>query len=133
MQVGEGALETEPALAHDADVRGNLLHLRQQVAGDEDRDPLLVGQPAEQVADLADARRIQTVGGLVENQQVRATQEGQRQRQALFHAKGVGFDGAVGVSGELNNLQDAIYVAGRHAEKPAGNLQILVPAEVRVE
>ena len=60
----------QPAAVEDADPVAHLLHLGEQVRGEEDRRALPV-EPQQQVADLADALRVQTVRRLVEDQQAR--------------------------------------------------------------
>ena len=85
-QRGELALEDELAEAHHAHVRGYLLHLGEQVRGDEDRDP--VGRDlADERADLAGALRVEAVGRLVQDDQVAGREQGGRDRQALLHAE----------------------------------------------
>ena len=75
-------LEQAP-LVNDADALGQARDFAQDVARHQDRDALLMGQFEQQLADLDDARRVQTVGRLVQDEQLRAVQEGFGQPQTL--------------------------------------------------
>ena len=73
-QVGEPGVGDQAAPVDDHDVVHGLGDLGQEVAGDEDR-AALVSQAAEQAAQPPDTLRVQAVGGLVEDQQVRVLQQ----------------------------------------------------------
>ena len=82
-QLVERPLAHQPAVVDDAhDVR-QLLHLGQDVAGDE-HGLAAVREVAQQLAHGHDARRIEPVGRLVEQQQVRVGQQRDRDAQALL-------------------------------------------------
>ena len=68
-ELGDAALAHQAALVDDADDVGQLLDLGQEVAGDED-GLALPGEVAQRLAHGGDARRVEAVGGLVEQQQV---------------------------------------------------------------
>ena len=54
---------------------GHLVDLAQEVAGHHHRHAEPLGQGADQLSHLLDARRVQTVGGLVQNQQLGVAQQ----------------------------------------------------------
>ena len=58
-----------PAVADDGRARAHLLHLGQDVRAQQHRHPGLA-EVADQLADLADAGRVEAVGRLVEDQQL---------------------------------------------------------------
>ena len=62
----------QPAVADDRDRVADLLHLGQDVRAQQHGDAALA-ELADHRADVADAGRVEPVGGLVEDQQVRAT------------------------------------------------------------
>ena len=64
-----GAGRDDPALVDHHHVRAGLLHLGQQVAGDQHR-PAVGGVPLEHPAHLGDLRRVEPVGRLVQHQQL---------------------------------------------------------------
>ena len=68
-----GPWKRMPALVDDADARGHLVDLGEQVARDEHGDAVLARHAADQVAYLVDAGRVEAVGGLVEHDELRAT------------------------------------------------------------
>jgi hypothetical protein len=56
------------------------------VARHEDRHALLVGEAPEEASDLDDACGIETVDGLVEDEELRLLEEGAGEREALLVA-----------------------------------------------
>src|SRR6266536_1602216 len=82
-QLGGVQLLDQPSIVDDPDPGRQPGHLGQDVAGPEDRDVAVPGQPAQQVPDLDHPRRVQPVRGLVEDQQVGSMDEGLGQAQPL--------------------------------------------------
>src|ERR1700712_467102 len=72
-----GPLGDQLADVHDPDVAAHLVDLREEVAGHQDGRTFL-GQRADQRPDFPGPLRIETVGGLVEDQQVTVAQQGAR-------------------------------------------------------
>ena len=72
----------------DADARGEAVHFGQQVAGHEDRHALLAGQCDQQLTNLHHAGRVEAVGGLVEDHQLRVVQQRAGETQPLQVAGG---------------------------------------------
>src|ERR1022692_72293 len=96
-QVGQRALEHEFAGAHHPDVRADLLHLGQQMRGDEDGGA--VGRDLlDQGPDLPGALRVEPVGRLIENHQVARSQQPGGDAEPLLHAQRVGPVSLVGGS-----------------------------------
>ncbi len=87
---GQQATATEDRYPVDV-----LLDARQDMGGDQHAGAALA-QLAEDVIKLTGGGRVETGGGLIQQQQPRLAQQGLRQPQALAHAFGVGFDPAVG-------------------------------------
>ncbi len=85
----ELVLQHQPAAVEHADAGAHLLDLGEQVAGEEDRRAGRV-ELEQQLPDLADALRVQAVGGLVEHQQPGPAQQCGGQAEPLSHAEGVG-------------------------------------------
>ena len=95
-----------PARDHH-DLVGGLRHLRQHVAGDE-HGAALRGHRAQEVAQPADALRVQAVGGLVEHQHARVAQQGGREAEPLAHAERVAARPPVGRVREVDELQQLV-------------------------
>ena len=70
------------AFVHDADAVGEVRDLGEDVAGHEDGHALLAGERTQQLADLDDARRVEGVGRLVEDEQLGPVQQGSSRRPA---------------------------------------------------
>ena len=70
-QLVETALVDDRAAADDRDAVTELLDLGEDVAREQDRDPL-AGQPLHELAHVAHAGRVEPGGRLVEQQQLRA-------------------------------------------------------------
>ena len=88
-QGGHVLLQHQPSAVEHADARGHLLDLGEQVAGQEDRGARAV-EPEQQLADVADALRVQPVGRLVEHEQRGAPHQRRGQSEPLPHAQRVG-------------------------------------------
>ncbi len=80
------SLGQQPATSDDRDRVRDLLYLSENVAGDEHRlSP--AGKAPHHAADLVNAGRVEAIGRLVEDQQVRIFEQRCGYRKALFHAK----------------------------------------------
>ena len=70
----------------DHDSVGKLRHLREHVTGDEHGSPPL-GEPTQKAAQPADALGVEAIGRLVEDQNVRVTEQRAGDSQTLAHAE----------------------------------------------
>ena len=68
------------------------------------------------VADLADAGRVEPVGGLVEDQQLGFLQQGRGDREPLLHAEGVGLVAVAVPPGQAHRLERPVDAAGAGAD-----------------
>ena len=123
----------ELAVVDDRHARADLLHLAQDVAGDE--HSLALGREVTQeIAHLDDAGGVQAVGRLIEDQDVRVVEQGQSQAEALLHAHGVG-PHAIAIATfqrhDLQHLVDALL--RRPAKQIADSAQVVAPREVAVK
>ena len=119
-QLAHGPGRQRAAAVDDRDAVARLLDLREQVARDEDGDAALGGEVAHELADLADAGRVEAVGGLVEDQDVRVAEQRLRDAEALAHAERVGRDLVVQPLGE----HDEAARAPRSAPpRPSGSMR----------
>ena len=89
------ALSDEPARAMHADAIAHGLHLGEQVARDEHRRAA-VGQPAQELTDLAHPGGIQAVRRLVEHQELGLAEQRQPDAETLAHPLAVRLDALVG-------------------------------------
>ncbi len=128
--LGDGTFLHAPAARQDRDPIGRLLHLGQDVAGDEHRAPLGAERP-DQLADLHDPRRIQAVGGFVQDQERRILEEGGRDPEPLLHPERVRLHGILRAIGEAHPFQHARHVGRRGAGDPREDLQVPPPTEPR--
>jgi len=69
------------------DRAAKLLHLRHQMAGDKNGQPLLLHLLAQEREDFTRALRVQAIGWLVEDEQARAAQQSASDAKTLFHAR----------------------------------------------
>ena len=86
---GHVLLQHQTSAVEHADPGGHLLDLGEQVAGQEDRGAVAV-QPEQQLADVADALRVEAVGRLVEHEQRWSSHQGGGEPEPLLHAERVG-------------------------------------------
>ncbi len=90
MECFQSALVPQAALVQDTNVRSYLLNLRQEVARQEDGDPVGPWQITYQLSNLPDPGRIQTIRGLIQDQKIRITKQREGQTQTLLHAQRIG-------------------------------------------
>ena len=87
-QLGQRSLEDQPPGPHHADVRADLLHLGEQVRGDE-HGGAVGGDLPDQRAHLAGPLRVEPVRRLVQDDQLARAQQARGDGQPLLHAQGV--------------------------------------------
>ncbi len=114
-------------------MRGHLLHFRQQMAGEEHGDSPAPRQLADQSADFVNARRVQSVGGFIEQQQVRISEQRLRQAEPLLHSGRISAHSPVCRGGQAHCFQSLPYGAKRSIQKPPVHLQVFPPREVQVK
>ena len=121
------SLRLELPVRDDHGVVDGLGHLGQQVRRHQDGAPL-AGQVAHEVAQPGDALGVESVGGLVEDQDVGVADQRAGQFQPLPHAHGEPADLAPGVGGQPDQVQHHVgpgfVVApgpGHHAQMGAGS------------
>ena len=76
LQLTDGDLLPHPPPVDDPHGVCHGLHLSEDVAGDHHGHLIFFSHPLQQIPHLLDARRVQAVGGLVQNQQLRPAQQG---------------------------------------------------------
>ena len=82
-------------------------HLGQEVAGHQ-HGAAPRGQAAQQVTQPADPLRVQAVGRLVQDQQLRIGEQGGGQAETLAHAEREPADPAVGHAAQLDQPEDVV-------------------------
>ena len=90
-----GAGAQQLAAVDDDDVVAGALQLAEQVRGDQDRDAEVGVDAADQAEHLVAADRVEAVGRLVQEDQLRVVDQGLGELDALLHAGRVAADGAV--------------------------------------
>ena len=101
----------QPAAVENQDLVDGLGNLGQHVAGEQDGAPL-AGEPAQQVAQPADAGRVQAVGRLVEDEDGRVAEQRTGERQALTHAERERARPAVGRLAQADDVEHLIHAPG---------------------
>ena len=71
------------------------------------------GELAHEVAHLADAARVEAVGGLVEDQQIGGLEQGGRDGEALLHAERVRLDAVFRPIAQADGLQHLVDASAR--------------------
>ena len=84
--LGRRGVGDQPPAPDDDQPVGGLLHLAHQVARDQ-HGATLVGEPAQELADPADAVEVEPVDRLVEQQHPRVAEQRRRDAQSLAHAR----------------------------------------------
>ena len=102
------------------------------MAADEHR-AALAGEVGEHVADPADAFRVEPVGRLVEDQDLRVAEEGGGQLQALAHPEGVTPHEIVGARRETDALEHGFDRRATNAGADGEDPKRLAPGDAGVE
>jgi hypothetical protein len=122
----------EAATSDDHHVVDGRLDLGEHVAGHE-HGAALPGQVAKQVAEPHDALRVEAVGGLVEDQDARVTQQRSGESEPLPHAEGEAADVAFGGTGQPDQLEDLVAPSVVHADERRVDPQVVACSPARVE
>jgi len=88
-KLGDGPFANQLSPADDHDSVDGLLNLSEQVAGDQNRAALIMGEVPQEVTQPLDAFGVKAVGGLVEDEHLRVAQQRGGQAEPLAHPKGV--------------------------------------------
>ena len=132
-QLVDGSLADDLATIDDGHLVARAFHLIEEVGGQHDR-PSLVDQAADHLAHLVDARRVQAVHWLVEDEQFRVAQQAAGHAEALAHAHGVIGDLVVGPLGQPRALQYRVDpLVGVSSSGHGERLQVLPSGEVAME
>ncbi|MPN12435.1 hypothetical protein SDC9_159753 [bioreactor metagenome] len=121
------------ALVDDPDGVRHLLDFAQQVAGHNDRQPVSPGQALDEFANLVDARGVESVGRLVQDQQFRAAEQRHRDPEPLLHPERILLRELLRCLRQTNRLQRRVDGGGRCALDPTHDVQVLPPGQMPVE
>src|SRR5260221_8953466 len=102
------------------------------MTGDEDAHAV-AGETAEQLPDLADAGGVEAVGWLVEDEQLRPSEESLGDAETLAHPQGVRADALVEPVREGHELGHALDLGVLDSEHPREVLEVLPPVHEAIE
>ncbi len=126
-------LVDDPSRAHDRDPVADVLHLGQQMAGQQHGHAVL-GQTPDQQPHVPHAGGIEAGRRFVEQQQLGIAQQCRGDPQALAHAMRVAADAVTLAAGQLHGLQRLIDPVARAPAVVGGeHLQVAPRVEVRIE
>ena len=104
----------------------------EDVAGEEDRPPL-GGERAKQLAEPADALRVEPVRRLVEDEHLRVAEQRAGQAEPLAHAERVPADAPSGRVREIDELEHFLHSRARDARRRREHPQVIAPRSARME
>ena len=110
----------------------HLVDLTEQVAGYHHCHAEPLRQFTDQLPHLLDARRVQAVGWLVQNEQFGIAQQGRSQTQPLLHAQGVVGHFLSPLTIKPDDLQHLPDVLLRYTPEGLDDPQVLFPSEVSI-
>src|SRR5258708_36713177 len=102
------------------------------MGGDEDAEAG-AGETAEQVPDLADAGGVEAVGRLVEDEQLRPSEESLGDAETLAHPQRVRADALVEPVREGHELGHALDLVVRHSQHAREVLEVLPPVHAPLQ
>ena len=132
LQLLQRTLEQQFAVVQDAHLIHHLLDLSQQVARDQHGGSGGLRHGSNQTAHLLNTRRVQTVGGFVQDQQFGAAQQRHGNAQPLLHAKGILPHLPVSVLGQMNDLQHPADVLPVHVFQVSHDGKVFPGGQVQV-
>ena len=107
-QVRDAAELLQLATMENGDAVADVLHVRQEVAGEDDGFALLVAEVANEVLDFRGADRVQAGGRLVQKDQLWVVDQRLGQADAALHAFGILTKLAVLRAGEFDEIDEPI-------------------------
>ena len=117
----------------DRDRVADLLHLVEQVRGEEHR-PALGDEAADHAAELVDAGRVEAVGRLVQDQELGVGEQCARDPEALAHPERIGRNALVRPPAEPNARERRFDAVMRLALARGGDhRQVLAAGQVAME
>jgi hypothetical protein len=120
------------SVGNDDDIVNGLLDLGEHVARDEDRLALR-REVAQELAQPTDPFGVQAVGRLVEQQDLRVTQQGCGERETLAHAHRVATGALPSGGRDADEFEQLIDPLGRDAAGRGEHPQVVAAAPTRVE
>ena len=131
-QVLHPARGEQPTVTHDGDRVAQLLHLGQDVRAQQHGHTRLP-EGADDLPDPADAGWVESVGRLVEDEQVGVLEQRSGDGQPLLHPGGVAPVVVAGTVGEPDLLERGVDRGARHADGPREQAEVLATGERREE
>jgi hypothetical protein len=134
LELRPAPLGHQPSLVHDREAGAQVLDLREQVAREEDGEPILAVEAADQVVYLSLAPRVQAERGLVQEQHPWGVDHGTRYPQPLAHAARVPAYGRSTPSRKPDRFQQRARPRSGigDAVEPAEVSEVLFPGHPRV-
>ena len=120
-------------MVEDPDLICHQLYFGKQVGGDEHSTVKLPGQGLYEGADLVDAGRVEAVGGLIQDQDGRASYERPGKPEPLLHAERIFFRRSVPELGQPDKLQRVPDAAPGKPQDPADDIQVFFPGQAAVK
>ena len=136
-QAGDRRFADHLPLVDDRDAIADLLHLAEQMAGEEDGLAAIGGQTADQLAHFLDAGDVEAVHRLVQDHDFRIVEQSGGDAEPLAHAGGIGLHLAPGVPGKadlieqgVDPLRPAAMSLRQHLQVPASGKEGIESAAV---
>ena len=131
-EVLDVVLGNHPAGVDDPDPVADLLHLAEQVPGQQ-HGPAVGAEFADQPAHVAHPGGVEAIGRLVQDHQLRVLQERGRDAEPLLHPQGVRREPVPRAFGEVDQLQHLVDLLSRHFGVLGQQTQVVQAGEVRIE
>ena len=122
----------EAAVGDDHDVVDCLGDFSQEVARDEDR-AAVVGEVAQELPQPVDSFGVESVGRLVEDQNVGFAQERTREGEALTHSEREGLDTTTAGVGEADLGKDGVDARERQSGRDGEHAQVIAGSAAGME
>lgn len=128
------ASEDEPALIQNGYAVAEVLHLDEEVRGEQDSEAAFAIELLDELAHFVDALGIEALGRFIEEDGLWRGDEGLGKGEALAHAVGVHFDGIVNALFQADGADGVFQFAARDVTTVGGeDFEILPAAHVVVE
>jgi len=121
------------ALGNDRQVRCDLLHLRQQMAGEKYRHAAAPGQISNERPHFMNTSGVESIGRFIEQQQLWIAEQRLRQAQPLLHARRIISHESASHRAQFNGFQRLVYRARGQAKQSPMNFQVFTTRQVQIQ
>src|SRR6185312_17449312 len=121
------------AFRNDRQMRCDLLNFSKQMAGEEYCHASTPGQVSNQSTHIVNSGRVESIGWLIVQQQIRIAEQRLRDSEPLLHAGRILPHKAASHRDQIDGFKGLVYGALRDAEQPPMNFQVFATSQMQIQ